>query len=68
MLPGDCDQEFCDCGCHHDPPLLHHMIACCQPCKKCKQRIRNGYIKTHEESCVAENQEPAPPEVEDDFR
>jgi len=45
------DPSVCTCGCHEKPPRLIHVMACCQPCKRCGQRIKNGRDDEHAGRC-----------------
>lgn len=42
------DLEICDCDCHNnDSMIITHIMACCDECPICGQRIRTFHMREH---------------------
>lgn len=46
--------EECDCACHNSGfESMPHIAQCCYSCKKCRIRVRAGFLQAHEDNCAA---------------
>ncbi|UJR37201.1 hypothetical protein I4U23_029909 [Adineta vaga] len=42
--------DVCTCSCHADPGI-RHIMACCQTCSSCKQRVVSTELEEHKKKC-----------------
>lgn len=42
--------DICVCPCHEDTNI-RHIMACCQTCSTCNQRIETMKVQEHKTTC-----------------
>lgn len=51
------ESDICHCMCHREVggmPLAMHIVACCETCDHCRQRIKISMVESHKERCVVD--------------